>query len=165
MGEKSDQIEQHIQEQRSELTEHISELQEKVKGAVDWRVQFNERPMTMIALAFGGGMLLSAILPDGPKHSNGHSYKGSYDAYPDTLTNGDTVYSSAHAVKPPASPSKAWKQATETFETLKGALLGVAASKVGDYLEEVIPGFNDHYKKVQYKSDQYRADPYKSDAV
>jgi hypothetical protein len=63
MGEASDQIERHIQETRNDLSENLSELEEKVKTAVDWRAQFEERPMTMMALAFGGGLLLSAVLP------------------------------------------------------------------------------------------------------
>ena len=45
MGEKSDQLERHIREERNELSQHISELHQKVKSAVDWRVQFNERPL------------------------------------------------------------------------------------------------------------------------
>ena len=40
MGEKPDQIERHIQHQRSELEDNISELEEKVKSAFDWRTQF-----------------------------------------------------------------------------------------------------------------------------
>jgi hypothetical protein len=61
MGEKSDQIERHIRKTRNDLSENFSELEEKVKSALDWRTQFAERPGTMIALAFGGGVLLSAI--------------------------------------------------------------------------------------------------------
>jgi hypothetical protein len=63
MGETSDQIERHIQETRNDLGDNFSELEVKVKTAVDWRAQFEERPMTMVALAFGGGILLSALLP------------------------------------------------------------------------------------------------------
>ena len=62
MGEKSDQIERHIQEQRNELGDNITELQEKVKSAFDWRVQFEQRPMTMIGIALGGGVLLSTLI-------------------------------------------------------------------------------------------------------
>jgi hypothetical protein len=40
MGEKTDEIEQHIREQRRELGQNISELQQKVKDTVNWRVQF-----------------------------------------------------------------------------------------------------------------------------
>ena len=65
MGETSDQIERHIQETRNDLGDNLSELQDKVKTAVDWRAQFEERPGTMLALAFGGGIVLSALLPSG----------------------------------------------------------------------------------------------------
>jgi hypothetical protein len=68
MGETSDQIERHIQETRNDLGDNFGELQDKVKTAVDWRAQFEERPGTMLALAFGGGVILSALLPSG-RHS------------------------------------------------------------------------------------------------
>src|SRR5258708_11244913 len=65
MGETPDQIERHIYEKRNELGENIHELQQKVKTAVDWRAQFDRRPMTMMGLAFGGGLLLSILFPGG----------------------------------------------------------------------------------------------------
>src|SRR5712672_2641829 len=61
MGETPDQIERHIYEKRSELGENINELQKKVKTAVDWRAQVQQRPMIMMGLAFGGGLLLSML--------------------------------------------------------------------------------------------------------
>src|ERR1700686_2183210 len=65
MGEKSNQIERHIQQTRNDLSDHFGELEAKVKMAVDWRAQCEQRPGTMMALAFGGGVLLSALLPSG----------------------------------------------------------------------------------------------------
>ena len=63
MGERTDQIEHQINRTRGELNENFSELEQKVKSAFDWRTQFEERPMTLLAIAFGGGLLASAILP------------------------------------------------------------------------------------------------------
>src|SRR5260370_34951811 len=65
MGETPDQIERHIYEKRNELGENIHELQQKVKTAGDWRAQFDRRPMTMMGLAFGGGLLLSMLFRGG----------------------------------------------------------------------------------------------------
>ena len=62
MAESSDELERHIQEIRHDLRDNFGELEDKVKSAVDWRAQFEERPGTMLALAFGGGILLSALL-------------------------------------------------------------------------------------------------------
>ena len=44
MGERPDQIQRQIAETRSELSDNFSELQDKVKSAVDWRTQFREHP-------------------------------------------------------------------------------------------------------------------------
>jgi hypothetical protein len=49
MDETSDQIERHIQETRNDLDDNLNELGDRVKKAVDWRAQFEERPGTMLA--------------------------------------------------------------------------------------------------------------------
>ena len=54
MGERTDQIERQIAQTRSELSDNVGELQDKVKSAVDWRTQFQEHPGTLC------GPLLSA---------------------------------------------------------------------------------------------------------
>jgi len=61
MGETPDQIERHIYEKRGELGENIHELQQKVKTAVDWRAQFDQRPWVLMGAAFGGGLLLALL--------------------------------------------------------------------------------------------------------
>jgi len=61
---KSDRIKRSIELERSELGHNIQKLEKKVKSSMDWRVQFQHHPMTMISLAFGGGVLLSALMGD-----------------------------------------------------------------------------------------------------
>jgi hypothetical protein len=68
MGETSEQIERHLQRTRNDLSDNLSELEVRVKSAFDWRTQFEERPVTMMAVAFGGGALLSALLPHRSSH-------------------------------------------------------------------------------------------------
>jgi len=63
MDERADQIEQDIHKTRADLSDNLNELEEKVRSTFDWRTQFQERPMTMLAVAFGGGILASALLP------------------------------------------------------------------------------------------------------
>ena len=62
MGEKADLIERHIQQQRGEFGDNVLELKQKVRRSVDWRVHVEERPLTMLGLAFGAGVLLSVLL-------------------------------------------------------------------------------------------------------
>lgn len=141
MGNQSDEIERHIEAQRSELGENLGELKDKVKSAVDWRAQFEERPLAMIGLAFGGGVLLSAILPSLPR-SNGRS-NGSLVR---TSSEGDypSLERRTELLKP---KSEAWKKASQTLDGVKGALFAVAATKVTNYLEELVPGFTDQFRK------------------
>jgi Protein of unknown function (DUF3618) len=136
MGEKPDQIERHIYETRNELGENISELQEKVKTAVDWRAQFDQRPMLMIGLAFGGGLLLSALLT-GRGNSRPSSNKGSHNRRKREARLSDYGAADSHERG----------EAKSTWDDIGGAVLAVAGSKLGSVIEEVLPGFQEHFKR------------------
>jgi len=142
MGEKSDRIEQHIHEERNELGGHIHELQEKVKNAVDWRAQFQQRPMTMIGVAFGGGALLSAFLRHKPpRHRRSARERGG----PEAAKRSDFEVHDA-------GNRNGSRKASETWENIKGALVGVAATKFESFLDHVVPGFDQEYRKRAGKS-------------
>jgi hypothetical protein len=68
MGEKSSQITREIENTRAELGSNLQELERKVRGMTDWRQQFEKNPITLIGLAFGGGLLLGAAL--GGRHAS-----------------------------------------------------------------------------------------------
>ena len=59
MGEKSDQIERDIERTRAKLGSNLQALEEKVRDATSWRRQFDKNPLTMMGIAFGGGILLA----------------------------------------------------------------------------------------------------------
>jgi hypothetical protein len=140
MGETPDQIERHIYEKRSELGENIHELQEKVKTAVDWRAQFEQRPLVMMGLAFGGGLALSMLF-SGRKSSRSSSSRRSGNRWRGESRRHD--YGSE-------AKSQEWQnQADSTWENIRGALLAVAGSKLGTLIEEVLPGFQEQYKNKQ----------------
>ena len=136
MGETSDQIERHIQKTRNDLGANFSELEEKVKTAVDWRAQFEERPVTMMALAFGGGLLLSALLPAGG------SSEGRENAPPDRDAPG-------HSIKSRTAFDDKASQTLENWDALKGALVGVATTKLSGFIEDLLPGFKQEFTKAQ----------------
>ena len=140
MGETSDQIERHIQETRNDLSDNFSELEEKVKTAVNWRAQFEERPVTMMALAFGGGILLSALLPT-VRSSRRRSSEGRENAPADRDAAG-------YSIKSRTASDKA-SQTLENWDALKGALVGVATSKLSGFIEDLLPGFKQEFTKAQ----------------
>lgn len=153
MGETPNQIEGHIRETRNDLSEQLNELQEKVKSTVDWRVQFQERPMVMIALAFGGGILLSALLPS--RHTSRKNARAHVDAVPDREPRTFAESPSARDNKP--------NQTADTLNALKGALVGAAVTQVSGFIEEALPGFKQEWSKTQVGKNLNRSDMAASD--
>jgi hypothetical protein len=141
MGETTGQIERHIQETRDDLGENLNELQEKVKTAMDWRAQFEQRPGTILALAFGGGVLLSALLPT--RHSSRAAYdQRPWNAPPDRDATGPAAQSRRSLDRKSTEP-------LQTFDALKGALIGVAATKLTGFIEDLLPGFKQEFTKAK----------------
>jgi hypothetical protein len=157
MGERTDQIEKHIQRQRDELEDNFSELERKVRDAFDWRTQFQEHPGMMLGAALVGGALIGAILPSRSSvtakvTSRRRSFSARQVSQPSLS---QTDHSLPHAV--PAAP--AWnayaeasgevaQKTSEVWDNLKNAAMGMAAARLGDAIEEVVPGFAEHYKKA-----------------
>ena len=62
MGETTDQIENYIDQKRDDLGSNLKELEGKVRGMTDWRQQYHKSPLTAVAIAFGGGIVLASML-------------------------------------------------------------------------------------------------------
>ena len=126
MDETSDQIERHIQETRNDLDDNLNALGDKVKKAVDWRAQFEERPGTMLGLAFAGGIILSAVL------SSGRRSRSTYD--------GGWKSARKH-VWTPSPPENKPSGTRQGVEALAGALVGVAVNRASRFIDSLVPGF------------------------
>lgn len=148
MDEKPDQIEEHINRARGDLNENLNELQDKVKNAFDWRVQFEKRPMTMLGLAFGGGLLTAAMIPSGRRrryYVNGETRRPFRNA---VRGSGERVASSLRGEP---------RRTHDSLDALKGALISVAAGKIG----AVIGDFLSRYKEQggrEYRSERRERD-------
>jgi hypothetical protein len=140
MGERSDQITRKIAQTRGELGANLNELEHKVRDVTDWRKQVQKSPLTMIGIAFGGGVLLSRVLGGG---SHGRRHYRSRDARP----NGEAS-SSADS----ARTNHALNKAADAWDNIKGALIGVAAGKVQDFLGDAVPGFHEEYSKAEHQN-------------
>lgn len=65
MGQTANQIESHIATERDELRHNLDVLDEKVREAVTWQEQFKTRPRMMLGIAFGIGVVLAHVIPNG----------------------------------------------------------------------------------------------------
>ena len=128
MGQKTDEIENHIQQTRDTLGANLNELEHKVKAVTDWKQHFQKNPMTMLGVALGGGVLLATMI-GGRRGSGRHSANGTNEL-------------NAGATRPK-------HEALETWDNIKGALMGVCATRFTDYVSEFIPGFKEHFHRAQ----------------
>lgn len=128
MGQTTSQIEAQIEGTRQDLGSNLQELEHKIKSATDWRQHYRNNPMTMLGVAFGGGILLASML-GGKRHRRS--------------------YSSASRVDEPHAGTDYQKyKALETWDNIKGALIGVAATRFKDFVGEVIPGFHEQFRRI-----------------
>ena len=128
MGQTTDQIEHQIEDRRENLKSNLEELETRVKTATDWRHYFAEHPGAMIAGAFGGGVLLAAMV-------GGRSNRAS-----------PSVDSPQFARSRDAGTKH---EVLENVDSIKSALVGAAATKFKALLGEMVPGFTEHLAKLE----------------
>lgn len=97
--------------------------------------------MTLMGAAFGGGVLLAAML-------GGSKRRYSYASPPE-----------ARPQMPHAGTDRQKHQALETWDNIKGALIGVAATRFKDLVAEVVPGFNEQFQKAQIPKSKSLSSP------
>jgi hypothetical protein len=85
--------------------------------------------MVMMGAAFGGGVLLAAMLGGGKRKRY----------YPSTDLTANTR----------SGMERQKNKALEAWDSIKGALIGVAATRVKEYVEEIVPGFSDQFQRTQ----------------
>jgi hypothetical protein len=149
MDETSDQIERHIQETRNDLDDNLNELGDKVKKAVDWRAQFEERPGTMLGLAFAGGIILSALSSGRRSRS---TYGGGWQPARKHVWTPSVPSSTPSTSKP--------SETRQSVEALAGALIGVAMNRASRFIDSLVPGFEREFSsaKASKSGDSSRPD-------
>jgi hypothetical protein len=135
MVETTHQIEAHIEHTREHLGSNLHELEQKVRSVTDWKQHFRSKPMMMMGLALGGGVLLATML-GGRRNRRGE--RGV----------------SSQAATPSGRPSE--NKALETWGTIKGALIGVAATRFKDFVGEVVPGFREQVQRADERAKTFR---------
>lgn len=132
MGERTEEIESRMREERAELRANLGELGDRVRSVTDWRRQFRSNPLLGAGLAFGGGLLLASLLR-GPPRTARPARAARFHEAGAAAAAGGTASGGAQVVS-------AWK-------TIQSALIGVVATKITDALIELIPGFREQLEK------------------
>jgi hypothetical protein len=132
MDEAAHKIEAHIDRTRERLGSNLRELEHRVDAATDWRQQFRTRPHIFLGGAIAGGALLGAVLS---QRSSRPDFDSSNAAHLGSISR------SRNGVD-------AREQALELWHNIKGALIGVAAMRITQYVSELVPGFDEHYRRA-----------------
>ena len=129
MGQTTGQIEADIRHTRDDLHSNFQELETKVKSVTDWKQHFQNHPASMVAAAFGAGALLATL-------GRGRTRNKS------RISSGDDAGGS---LRTPGQRS----EVLQTWDNVKSALVGVAATQVTGFLGRLVPGFHEHLKKTE----------------
>src|SRR5271165_321543 len=145
MGETTNQIEWEIAQKRSELSDNFIELKQRAKAAVDWRSHVQERPGTMLAVAFGGGIVLSALFSALRGPAKGHAQR------PSANGNGHDRPAAKNSSQ---LPGKLATVTRENLDALGGALIGIVATRTTGILEGILPGFQKEFERAKNSQGQ-----------
>jgi hypothetical protein len=99
-----------------------------VDAVTDWREHFRARPWTFLGVAFGGGVVLAAA-----------------------LGNATPLGSTGTGPQPIAPPARhaGTGIADEVWRNAKIALVALAIEHLKEFIEELIPGFGEHYRRAE----------------
>ena len=128
MGETTNQIESQIESARDNLGSNLNELERKVKSATDWKQHFEAHPVTMLAVAFGGGIVLAMTMGGRGRRRSEHSMSTS---------------------EPQPRSQYQKHRAMEAWDNIKGALIGVAATRFKEFVGGVVPGFHEQFHQTE----------------
>jgi hypothetical protein len=128
MVETTAQIETHIEATRGHLGANLDALERKIKSATDWREYFQSTPMTLLGAAFAGGILLA--MASGSRQGRERSRL-------------------RRIARPPRPRGPHAEEVVTMLENIKGALIGMAATKMKDVVGQALPGFQEEFDRRQ----------------
>lgn len=138
------QIEAQIDRTREQLGSNLHELSRRVDAATDWREYYRAKPVAFLGAAAVGGAIAAVTL-----HAlNSRQHHESWAEPP------GRVYEGTHANYD--SPTH---QVSDFWRNVQAAIVGLAAARLRDYVGSLLPGFNEHYQRVERRSDTGRSVP------
>jgi len=127
MGQNTDQIEQWIAAERTDLGKNLRELETKAKEMKDWRTHYRRNPHVFLGVAAGVGALIGAIVWRGARPAS------------ESYIMRDVNQRDANTGHVRGLRSRATSQAADTWNRIADAAVGLASAKVIDLVSEAVP--------------------------
>jgi hypothetical protein len=122
-------IERQIRADRRDLNRNIQELEDRAHAALDWRRQYRDHAGAILAVAFGGGVLVGALSRPAGNHEDSGDHEG-------------PRRSMLSAVDP---SGRAGRHVGELVGDLVDAFVGLAGATAVSYISDVVPGFKQQF--------------------
>jgi hypothetical protein len=126
MDESTLLLQQELASERERLNHNLLALDTKTRELTDWRSQFEKRPLMMLGLAFGGGMILSNLV-------------GGRRAAP-VFDPTDGRGRQAWMPRPPAPVNASWSRVRDTLSS-------VATAAAVELQQGIVPGFKEQFDR------------------
>jgi len=134
------QIEAQIDHTREQLGSNLHELSRRVDAATDWQEYYRAKPFAYLGAAAVGGAIAAvafhALSSRQPQEAWTGASRSAYDG------NGN-------------SPSH---QVSDFWWNMQAAVVALAAARLKDYIDGLLPGFNDHYQRVERRPTDGRSE-------
>jgi uncharacterized protein DUF3618 len=133
------QIEAQIDRTREQLGSNLHELSRRVDAATDWQEYYRAKPFAFLgAAAIGGAIAAVALHALGSRQSQGswRETRSVYDGRSDSPTH----------------------QVSDFWRNVQAAAVGLAAARLKDYIDSLLPGFNEHYQRVEHHAADWRSE-------
>jgi hypothetical protein len=138
VGEDTHRIEDEIRAERHALDRNLQTLESQAKALTDWRTHYERHPGAALALAFGGGLLLSLSL-----NRTAPSLEPASVSVPRRPRAGRAGFNTV--LRAIGDTPRARHQVNETWQNIVEALVGLAAIKAVEWIGNSVPGFRDEY--------------------
>ncbi|MEZ4521158.1 MAG: DUF3618 domain-containing protein [Thermomicrobiales bacterium] len=143
-----EEIRDDIQQRRHQMTNDVNELEERAKSLTDWRQQVQDRPLVAAGVALTAGLAIGLMTGGSSDSTRRGSSYGYYQAHDGRQHNGQSFSGEA---------TQAGKhQAATKVDEIRGALMGLAATKAQEFLREAVPGYQQEEEQVRQEAGSSR---------
>jgi hypothetical protein len=132
MGQTVHEIEGQIDRARERLGSNLDELEQRVDAATDWQTHFRAKPFVFLTAAVIGGAAAGAVL----RNTRPGSKANRLVAAPDSSDGAVGLNSTG-------------SQVLNIWNNVKAAAIGLASSRLKEYVDQLLPGFDEHYQRAE----------------
>jgi hypothetical protein len=139
MSHEPAELKAHIKAEGEGLKENIEEIQNRVRGALDWHVWYKKNTAVSLGAVAAGGLILALLFPRRPSVAS---------HYFDTGDMHDQMVEPQGPARRSSTPRQ-FSPLRQVADSTMSAVFGVAADKFQDLMADALPGFREHYNEAQ----------------